>query len=90
MGHLAILVDKNSEFFIKVVRCVVAMLRDPQLPVRFQACVALRCVCAWCVCVAVAVSMIVFVSVSVLRCMCVAVTCVAALVCLCTYKCTCV
>mmetsp|Transcript_103123 Transcript_103123/g.166244 ORF Transcript_103123/g.166244 Transcript_103123/m.166244 type:complete len:1085 (+) Transcript_103123:63-3317(+) len=42
MGHLAILVDKNSEFFIKVVRCVVAMLRDPQLPVRFQACVALR------------------------------------------------
>jgi len=70
MGHLAILVDKNSEFFIKVVRCVVAMLRDPQLPVRFQACVALRCVCAWCVCVAVAVSIIVFVSVAVYVCCC--------------------
>ncbi len=36
MGHLFVLLDKSSDFYIQVLRCVIQMLRDPELPVRFQ------------------------------------------------------
>ena len=49
-----VLLDKTSDFYIQVLRCVVDMLRDPEMPVRFQACVSLRYLiydaenrCAW-------------------------------------------
>jgi hypothetical protein len=38
MGHLSDLMNKESDFYLQVVRCVMHLLRDPELPVRFQVC----------------------------------------------------
>ena len=44
MGHLADLMHKESDFYLQVVRCVVDLvLRDPELPVRFQVSVHVMC-----------------------------------------------
>ena len=41
IGNLVVLLDKNTEFYLQIVRCVLSMLRDPELPVRFQVFVSL-------------------------------------------------